>query len=158
MLKADGLMLLSSVFYAFHVIRLSEWSSKLKNENVSSIELARIKSSCQLIFAAISVCVRYEQISTFPFLLESILSSPTSIVALFWLGFGTTALPTIAQTFGQRNTNSVTAAVIYGAQPLCAALLASFTFHEELSTFVFPAAALIMIATALISTVTSTQE
>jgi len=142
----DLLVCISALFYSCHVVRVSQISNQ-----VSAINLARVKSLTELIASSIAVLISISlsNIDTnivnneFSTYIKNAISNPLEYGQIFvlftvlWNGIFATALTTWAQTTGQRSINAITAQLFYSTQPIWAASLSFLLLGDRVSNVSF---------------------
>ena len=144
--QGDLMIILSSLFYSMHVIRLGKYAV-----NVDPIRLARSKAFFELLlsFCTIFFCVfilgQYELGEYVNKLLvdsDSVRWDVLSMTVL-WNGAITTAATMYCQSYGQRKVRPTEANLIYTSQPVWAILFAYYFLGERIDVAILPAVALL---------------
>ena len=151
-MSGDFFVILSSIFYSFHVIRLSKYASL-----VSPVSLAASKSLVELFVSLIvilfSTLIIHDStyFDYFNMLSEAGESTGNSVLllTLLWNGIATTAFTTWAQTYGQRSVSPTKANLIYTSQPLWAALFSILYLGERPELSKIPGALVLLIGIIL---------
>ena len=142
----DLLVCISALFYSCHVVRVSQISNQ-----VSAINLARVKSLTELIASSIAVLISISLSNfdtnitdnDFSTYISNATSNPLEYGQVFvlftvlWNGIFATALTTWAQTTGQRSVNAITAQLFYSTQPIWAASLSFLLLGDRISNVSF---------------------
>lgn len=144
--SGDLLVCISALFYSCHVVRVSQISNQ-----VSAINLARVKSLTELIASSIAVLISISLSNfdtnitdnDFSTYISNATSNPLEYGQVFvlftvlWNGIFATALTTWAQTTGQRSINAITAQLFYSTQPIWAASLSFLLLGDRISNVSF---------------------
>ncbi|KAA8496596.1 hypothetical protein FVE85_0325 [Porphyridium purpureum] len=154
--QVDALILLAAACYSMHVLRLSHLSQRLAATlpEFSSVMLARLKAQWQLLFALLGVMVSAELNHDIPLQSMSEMGQQTWAsfgLAVLWIGGICSALPTWAQTQGQRDVDASSAALMYASQPIWSSVFAYLCLDEPVPTEVGPAAAAFLLSALVVA-------
>ena len=144
--KGDLLIILSSLFYSMHVIRLGRYAAY-----VDPISLARSKAFSELVLSicTISFCVFLLGRQEFGEYVNKLWTDKDSTrwdvlgLTVLWNGMITTAATMYCQSYGQKKIRPTEANLIYTSQPVWAILFAYWFLHEQIDPAILPAVGLL---------------
>ena len=160
----DSLIVLASISYSFHVLRLSNYANRIQ-----PLSLAASKATVEFSLSTLTVIALLGMGSASnPFSKETVdfftvwgskfeTSSLTwsqvspALGAILWTGLITCAYTIYAQSYGQRTVKPTDANLIYGCQPIFSSIFAYFLLGEQLGWIGFVGGALIATAILLVS-------
>lgn len=145
-LSGDALIVLASLFYSFHVIRLGTYAPRL-----DAVNLAFAKAKYETGFAVATVAAIWLFLPAND--LRSFLAAdfaPSERTALFlatfWSGTVVCAYTIWAQSYGQRDVPPARANLIYTSQPIFSSLFAALLVGEKPTLAAALGGALIVLA------------
>lgn len=140
----DTLTFASTLFYALYILALEECARRTAAEPVRATRMAAAQATMMLAASSVLIAVRHGGLgSTWASL--ATLSVP-SWIALVYLGLLASVVVVTLQAWGQQRVDAMRSAIVFGLEPVFAALTAWVLIDERLGIAGVAGAALIVSA------------
>lgn len=140
----DTLTLASTLFYAIYILALEECARRTAAQPLRATRMAATQALVMFTAAGALVLARHGEAGSS---LQALLTLPAAAqTALLYLGVVASVLVVTLQAWGQQRVDAMRSAIIFGLEPVFAALTAWALIGERLGTAGLAGAALIVAA------------
>jgi len=140
----DTLTLASTLFYAIYILLLEECARRNLTAPLRATRMAAVQALVMFCAAAALVGLRHDGLASSLHALSSL--STTAALSLVYLGVIASVLVVTLQAWGQQRVDAMRSAIVFGLEPVFAAITAWLLIDERLGAAGLAGAALIVLA------------
>ena len=139
----DSLTLASTLFYAIYILVLEEAARRTQASPLRATRMAAVQASVMLGCASLALLL---QGGFIPLLQAAATLEPSAWMAVVYLGLIASVIVVTLQAWGQQRVDAMRSAIIFGLEPVFAALTAWLLIGERMGAVAIGGAALIIAA------------
>jgi len=140
----DTLTLASTLFYAIYTLALEESAQRHAKAPLRPTRMAAVQSLVMLVAAMLWIVVRHGGLASSWLALNAM---PTAAwLSLLYLGMIASVVVVVLQAWGQQRVDAMRSAIVFGLEPVFAAVTAWWMLGERLGTMELQGAALMVAA------------
>jgi len=140
----DTLTLASTLFYAIYILTLEECARRTAHQPLRATRMAGAQAVVMFAAAAVLLLARHGGVASS---IDTLAALPAaSWAALIYLGVVASVLVVTLQAWGQQRVDAMRSAIVFGLEPVFAALTAWWLIGERLGAAGMAGAALIVLA------------